>query len=1516
MLSRRARLFCARRLERATRIRLKLELLEDRAVPAVLFFGDPNNPGKSIVQFTEDVPGTSDTLLLRPTNDGLLQYQLNGAAFTTDLNSSLPGVQSLSLTAISRIDVTLGGGSDVLDVDASSNSNLVPPPAGITFTADDGSDTLVFMQDANMTLTTTSLTTSTGGVVNFTNLEQAKLTGGNSNNSINASPTLASAFAGKTTLDGGAGDDTITGGSGDDVLVGTQGKDFLDGRGGNDQLFSGNSGTTCLGGDGNDTLFGGNGQDVMSGGAGNDSIFGGNGQDTLLGGDGNDSLNGGNGNDLVDGGAGTDRVVGSDNVSWTLTDSTLTGEGTDALVSIEEAQLTGGGGNNIIDASGFHGATTLVGGGGNDLLIGGFGSNLFIKPVGEFGNVTMVGGPAGSTNQYQIWPQGTTSLISKGGFDEVDFSIATSAITFDLNVTDGTPQVVTADGSTVSLTGLFDQLLGSSFDDVLIASSNSTLMGGAGSDSLVVVDKSNVTLVGQGDSDSLLQTGGTSIIMSGDSGIDSLTSTNGTGITMTGGSDADSLLQNGGTSITMSGDSGTDTLISSGGTSITMTGGSDADSLQQTGGTSIVMSGDSGTDTLLSSGGTNITMTGGSDADSLQQTGGTGIIMSGDDGADTLLSFNGSGITMSGGADADTLLQSGGTTIVMSGDSGSDSLISTNGAGITMNGGSDADSLLQNSGSSITMSGDDGADALYSTAGASITMTGGADADSLVSNGGTTITMSGDSGSDTLIASNATSITMNGGSDADLLNLTDDSPATDLSSDTLTGGSGDDTYVIVGNSPGSIAISESAADAGADTIDLSNFTGGPVTLDLALTSPQALGAIAGNSLALSEGMGIENVIGTGAGDTMRGNGANNQIQGADLPPPVMGAAPGWDGVTQVVFLDFDSRTDPGEHVYSQAERGAIQALIEADYAGPDPAHPWFHFQFTQSAPQLPDGQFIHVYFNDLQGTEAETGGFSDDLDFRNLNPGGNAYVQVNGILGATGQPADATENWIALSEKIAAHETGHLVGLLHQDAFGPIGYGIHFPPGANSYKPIYPGLVAAYETFDHLMSSPASVGSNRFNDLRNLFFGEREAIKLAFAESGTVVNETAGAHQTFQAAQLVPLVPLAAPNTLSFGLDSAKQLYVEAVDVTGNIAIDPGTGESQSDFYSFTGKKGDLMSFEVLSRALTRLGSDTIDAVIRIRDASGNVLAFNGGTAVNDDQFEPTDSSLFDFRLPADGTYIVEVDTFSSATTPHTDTGSYELFMYRFDSFNANDGGDVIEGRGGSDNLIGGLGNDTLTGGSGNDVLNGGAGNDVYAGLPSGNDTLLDSAGRDTLNFAAASQGITVNLALSAGQTQTLDAAGDKLALNGTLENVFGSALADSLTGNSANNILVGGDGNDTLAGGNGNDLLIGGLGADSLQGQAGDDLLIGGTTTFDSNQAALDAIEAEWSSGDSYAQRVAYLTGTPGGANGAVFLISGTTVLNDNNAKDTLLGGAGMDLFFKFGSDMLSDKENGETVL
>jgi Ca2+-binding RTX toxin-like protein len=636
-----------------------------------------------------------------------------------------------------------------------------------------------------------------------------------------------------------------------------------------------------------------------------------------------------------------------------------------------------------------------------------------------------------------------------------------------------------------------------------------------------------------------------------------------------------------------------------------------------------------------------------------------------------------------------------------------------------------------------------------------------------------------------------------------------------------------------------------------------------------------------------------------------------------------------------VYLNFDTFTDPGEHVYTQAERDAIQARLAADYIGPDPAHPWFHFQFTQAQPAA--YPYAQLNFNQTpvnsEDTGQLTGGFAYELDFRNLNPGtadnpSLASIQVNGILGAPNQPPDTSDNWVALSEKIAAHELGHLAGLLHTDAFGPIGYGPHAPPGGVGYNPDYTGPAAGFETFDDLMSSPASVGSDRFNDLGDLYFGERDAVKLEFAESGTVIPETVSPHGSFDTAQPVALAALAVPNTTGGGLNANKAFSVAALDVVGTIGIDSGTGASESDYYSLTGKKGDLFNIQVLSQTLTRLGANTIDPIVRVYDAGHNLVAYFTAPAADDDSPETTDASIVDITLPADGTYYVQVDTFAPANGPDTDVGGYELLLYKFDAGNPADGGDVLNGQGGNDTLIGGLGNDTLTGGPGNDVLKGGSGDDTYVNPAVGADAVVDESGRDTLDFSAAAAGVTLNLGLDAGQVQTVAGAGNTLAITGTLDIVYGSALADAITGNAADNrlfggagndtlgggagndVLIGGDGNDVLNGDDGGDLLVGGTGSDTLQGLGGDDILIGGTTTYDANLPALDGITAEWNGTGTYAQRVAHLTGTPGGLNGTTYLIKGVTVLDDNKTGDTLTGGLGLDLFFAFTQDKVTDRQ------
>src|SRR5262249_27680024 len=156
-----------------------------------------------------------------------------------------------------------------------------------------------------------------------------------------------------------------------------------------------------------------------------------------------------------------------------------------------------------------------------------------------------------------------------------------------------------------------------------------------------------------------------------------------------------------------------------------------------------------------------------------------------------------------------------------------------------------------------------------------------------------------------------------------------------------------------------------------------------------------------------------------------------------------------------------------------------------------------------------------------------------EVDYRNLSLGGYVVIQVNGILGGPEQAADTTENWVTTSANVAAHELGHMMGLRHADAYGPIGYGIHNPPGADAYNPAYPGPSAAFETNDHIITSPATTGTTVADEARDLYFGEREAIRLAMAfnaSAGNVlVTETAGAHADPASAQPLSLVGLNVP---------------------------------------------------------------------------------------------------------------------------------------------------------------------------------------------------------------------------------------------------------------------------------------------------------------------------------------------------------------------------------------------------
>ena len=132
------------------------------------------------------------------------------------------------------------------------------------------------------------------------------------------------------------------------------------------------------------------------------------------------------------------------------------------------------------------------------------------------------------------------------------------------------------------------------------------------------------------------------------------------------------------------------------------------------------------------------------------------------------------------------------------------------------------------------------------------------------------------------------------------------------------------------------------------------------------------------------------------------------------------------------------------------------------------------------------------------------------------------------------------------------------------------------------------------------------------------------------------------------------------------------------------------------------------------------------------------------------------------------------------------------------DTLNGGSGADTLRGFKGNDLLLGGEGNDWLRGNTGEDTLIGGAGADTLDGA--GRDDIRDGLNEDgagtriidTASYAGSSEGVRVDLA--AGIASGGDADGDTL-LN--IENLIGSANADTLAGDGGANRIDGGGGAD-----------------------------------------------------------------------------------------------------------------------
>jgi Ca2+-binding RTX toxin-like protein len=430
--------------------------------------------------------------------------------------------------------VTGGDGTDTLIIDYSTNDNN-----GIRYDQYDlaAGQGLFFANGS--------------GQVQYTGIEKFNITGtkvsddirgGNSNDTLigGDGDDKLNGFIGVDIFDGGVGNDTATinlsastannlvdiiasatnygtqlisiealnviGGSGNDTLVGGL-ADNLAGGAGDDVLNAGNGGIdTVAGGDGTDTLIvdystnttngiayseydlatgqglffaNGSGQVQytgieklnITGTKTNDDLRGGNSNDTLIGGAGDDKLNGFIGVDIFDGGAGNDTATINLSASTAnnLVDiiASTTNYGTQ-LTSIEALNVIGGSGNDTL-VGGL--ADNLAGGAGDDVLNAGSGG------------IDTVAGGDGTDTLIVDYSTNTTNGIRYNEYD-----LAAGKGLFFANGS-GVVQYTSIEKFNITGTKTNDDLRGGNSNDTLIGGmGGDTLSGGAGNDILTGVD--------------------------------------------------------------------------------------------------------------------------------------------------------------------------------------------------------------------------------------------------------------------------------------------------------------------------------------------------------------------------------------------------------------------------------------------------------------------------------------------------------------------------------------------------------------------------------------------------------------------------------------------------------------------------------------------------------------------------------------------------------------------------------------------------------------------------------------------------------------------------------------------------------------------------------------------------------------------------------------------------------------------------------------------------------------------
>ena len=1203
----------------------------------------------------------------------------------------------------------------------------------------------------------------------------------------------------------GSGNDKVTGNAVANRLVGGAGNDELWGSGGDDVLEGGLGTDRLEGGLGADRLLGGAGMDTVSysgsdeavtvdleagigrrGHAEGDVIVDvenvmGSDYGDMLGGDGDaNQLSGSGGGDVLEGGAGADRLdggLGADTVSYSGSDEAVTvdleagtGKGGhaegDVIVDVENVLGSGygdvlegdGGGNRL---SGADGNDRLSGRGGDDVLEGGTGADR------------LLGGAGMDTASYSGSDEAVTVDLregtGEGGHAEGDVIVDVENV-----LGSGYKDVLGGDSGANRLSGADgnDRLLGRGGDDVLEGGAGADrLFGGggmdtvsySGSDEAVTVDLEADTVAGghaEGDVITDIENvlgSGYGDVLGGDSGGNRLDGGDGDDM-LDGGVGADRLDGGDGDDM-LDGGVGADRLLGGGGDDV-LAGGAGADRLD----------GGVGVDTVSYSGSDKAVIVylwegagkrGHAEDDVIVNIenvlgSGYGDVLGGDDGANRLsggggndrLSGRGGDDVLAGGAGADRLL--GGAGVDTASYAGSDEAVTVDLGEDTGKGGhAEGDVIVQvenvlGSGYGDVLRGDNLANRLD-----------GGDGDDMLDGGVGADRLHGGAGVDTVSYSRS-----------------DKAVTVYLWEGAGEGGHAEgDVIVDVENVVGSGYGDALGGDAGANRLDggagmdTVSYSGSDeaVTVDLEAGTGKR-GHAEGDVI-----VNIENAMGSGYGDVLRGDGGGNRLYGSGGGDVLEGGA-GADRLDGGLGVDTVSYSGSGEAVTVDLEAGAgKRGHAEGDV--------------IVDVENVLGSGYGDVLGGDNGGNRLDGGGGNDRLSGKggdDVLEGGAGADRLLGGAGVDTVSYTGSDRGVIVYLSEGTGKRGHAEGDVIVDVENVLG---------SNYWDVLGGD-----------DGPNRLSGGSGND------------RLLGAGGDDVLLGGAGADRLSGGAGV---------DTVSYaGSDEAVTVYLwegtgKRGHAEGDVIVDVENvlGSGYGDVLGGDAGANRLSGGGGNDRLSGRGGDDVLEGGV----GADRLL---GGAGVDTVSYAGSDGAVTVYlwegtgkRGHAEGDVIVDVENVLGSGYGDVlggDAGANRL--------SGGGGNDRLSGRSGDDVLAGGAGADQLFGNAGKDELRGEDGDDVLEG-GAGADRLLGGAGVDTVSYARSDRGVTVDLGEGTGEGG--HAEGDVIV---DVENVLGSGYGDVLGGDAGANRLSGGGGNDRLSGRGGDDVLEGGAGADRLSGGAGVD--------------------------------------------------------------------------------------------